>query len=183
MYSLFIDTHSELITIGLINERDCFIKEKESYRSHSAYALPLINELLEERNLELKNINKIIVVNGPGSFTGIRIGLSIAKTISYALNIPVVTITSLEAFLTSDNTDGDKMCVIEDTKGYYISIMKNKNILESEYVYEIDEYKSKYKIIENKLDLRNIFDFVKNKKETNVFEVKACYIKKIEAEK
>ena len=48
--------------------------------------MPMIASIFDENNLDIKDLDKIIVVNGPGSFTGIRIGLSIAKTIAYALN-------------------------------------------------------------------------------------------------
>ena len=46
-------------------------------------------------NIELKNLSLLLVVNGPGSFTGIRIGMTIAKIIAYSLNIPIKLIDSL----------------------------------------------------------------------------------------
>ena len=109
---LFIDTHDELITVALKTKDNLYIKTKESECSHSIYTMPMIASLFDDNNLNIKDLEKIIVVNGPGSFTGIRIGLSIAKTISYALNIPIKTISSLKAYLISSNINEDKMAVI-----------------------------------------------------------------------
>ena len=66
---LFIDTHDELITIALKNKDDLFIKTKESEYSHSIFTMPMIEEIFKENNLDVKDLSKIIVVNGPGSFT------------------------------------------------------------------------------------------------------------------
>ena len=100
---LFIDTHDELITIAIKNKNDLYIKSQESEYSHSVFTMPMIESLFKENNLNVKNLNKIIVVNGPGSFTGIRIGLSIAKTMAYALKIDINTISSLTAYLISND--------------------------------------------------------------------------------
>ena len=119
---LFIDTHDELITIALKNNENLYIKTQESEYSHSVYTMPMIEEIFKENNLNIKELKKIIVVNGPGSFTGIRIGLSIAKTMAYALNLKINTISSLTAYLLSNETNDSKKAVIEDNKGYYISV-------------------------------------------------------------
>ena len=115
---LFIDTHAELITVALKTKDNLFIKTKESEYSHSIYTMPMIEELFKENNLNVKDLKKIIVVNGPGSFTGIRIGVSIAKTMAYALKIDINTISSLTAYLISSDLNENKKAVIEDNKGY-----------------------------------------------------------------
>ena len=118
---LFIDTHDELITIALKNKDDLYIKTQESEYSHSIFTMPMIESIFKENNLNVKDLNKIIVINGPGSFTGIRIGLSIAKTMAYALKIDINTISSLTAYLISNNKGVKRKAVIEDNKGVYIS--------------------------------------------------------------
>ena len=55
---LFIDTHSELITIALKNNNDLFIKTKESEYSHSIYTMPMIEEIFKENNLDVKSLKK-----------------------------------------------------------------------------------------------------------------------------
>lgn len=179
---LFIDTHDELITIALKNNEDLFIKTKISEYAHSVYTMPMIEEIFKENNLNIKDLEKIIVVNGPGSFTGIRIGLSIAKTLAYALNISINTISSLTAYLVSNETNENKKAVIEDNKGYYVSVFdKDNNIVVEETYCEEDTYD--YPLVEEKLDVEKIIDYCKDMKSENPHFVKANYIKKIEVEK
>lgn len=179
---LFIDTHDELITIALKNKDRIYCKTKMSEYSHSIFTMPMIEEIFNENNLDVKDLKKIIVVNGPGSFTGIRIGLSIAKTMAYALKVDINTISSLKAYLISNDTTEDKMAVIEDNKGYYICAFdKNNNeILEEQYV---EENNYNYKEVEHKLNVERIIDYCSNLKSENPHHVKANYVKKIEVEK
>lgn len=184
MYTLFLDTHDELITVALMNNENLYVKTQESEYSHAVYLMPMVKNILLENSLDVKDIKDIVVVNGPGSFTGLRIGLSAAKTMAYSLNIPIYLISSLSAYLVSDNHDGDKMCTIEDTKGFYISIFdKNNNIVkDEEYIEEISSYENVYKV-KNKLDVRKVIDFAKQSVPVNPHLVRANYVKKIEAEK
>ena len=179
---LFIDTHDELITIGLEYNDKLFIKTKESEYSHSIFTMPMIKEIFEENNLNINDLDKVIVVNGPGSFTGIRIGLTIAKTLAYTLNIKINTISSLLAYLISNNNNEKRMAVIEDNKGYYVSAMdENNNIILKEQYIENNNYD--YKQVEHKLDLDKIIDYCNNLESENYHHIKANYIKKIEIEK
>ena len=178
---LFIDTHESLITIALKNNDDLFIKTQESEYSHSIYTMPMIESIFKENNLDVKDLKKIIVVNGPGSFTGIRIGLSIAKTMAYALNIDINVISSLKAYLISNNNGQKRKAVIEDNKGYYISAMDEKdNTIIEEYYSEEDEVS--YPEVEHKLDINKIIEYTKGLKSENPHHVKANYVKRIEVE-
>lgn len=179
---LFIDTHDELITIALKNKENLFIKTQESEYSHSIYTMPMIESIFKENNLDIKDLEKVIVINGPGSFTGIRIGLSIAKTLAYALNIKINTISSLTAYLVSNNTNNDKKAVIEDNKGFYVSVFDKDNNVIVEETY-IDEDNYNYEEVEKKLDIEKIINYLENKESENPHFVKANYIKKIEVEK
>lgn len=183
MKTLFIDTHSELLTVAILNDNKLNKKEVESINSHSVILLPLIDSLLKEETLEPKDIERIVVVNGPGSFTGVRIGLTVAKTWGYSRNIPVYPVTSLEALLVSSDTEEDKMAVIEDTRGYYISVFdkNNQEIVESQYVDEIDKYN--YKIVPSVLDINKIVNYATKREPVNINGLKANYVKKIEVEK
>lgn len=182
MTTLFIDTHDELISLALKKENNLYIKTKMSEYSHSIFTMTMIKELFEENNIDIKELEQIVVVNGPGSFTGIRIGLTIAKTLAYTLDIKINTISSLFAYLISNNNNEKRMAVIEDNKGFYVSAMdENNNIILKEQYIENNNYD--YKQVEHKLNFEKIIDYCSNLKSENYHHIKANYIKKIEVEK
>lgn len=87
---LLIDTSSnEYITVGLgIDKKVYKIKQKITIQK-AQVVLPLINKLLKKHMLKSSNISAIQVNHGPGSFTGLRVGIAIANALSYALKISV----------------------------------------------------------------------------------------------
>lgn len=187
MYKLFISTYSELITIGLFKDNTLIMqKEKESEKSHSIYLVPMIDEVLKENNIECQDLSEILVVNGPGSFTGIRLGVTVAKTLAYTLNIPIKTISSIEAISASIKAD-NKIITISDTKGKYLGIFENNKLVnelmylrKADYEQYIKNYN--YPIYEDsKLDLPRINNYSLEITPTPAHAVKAIYIKEIEA--
>lgn len=187
MYKLFISTYSELITIGLFKDNTLIMqKEKESEKSHSIYLVPMIDEVLKENNIECQDLSEILVVNGPGSFTGIRLGVTVAKTLAYTLNIPIKTISSIEAISASIKAD-NKIITISDTKGKYLGIFENNKLVnelmylrKADYEQYIKNYN--YPIYEDsKLDLPRINNYSLEIAPTPAHAVKAIYIKEIEA--
>lgn len=105
MISLLIDTSISIPTIAIIKDDEVLYRYHEKIASDmSSKILPIIDEGLKNTNIELKNIDKIFVINGPGSFTGVRIGVTIGKTIAYSLDKEVIPLSSLE-FMSSIDTD------------------------------------------------------------------------------
>ena len=99
---LVIDTSSSNVTVSIIENNNILYEFKKKIDNDIASKiLPLIDRGLEEMGRNIKEVNKIFVVNGPGSFTGVRIGVTVAKTIAWALNIKVVPISSLELMATT----------------------------------------------------------------------------------
>lgn len=94
---LFINTcHSEAQL--LLREGNIILGEKawEKQKSHSEVITKACQELFEECGRQLNELNQLACVVGPGSFTGIRVGVSFCKTLGYSLNIPCLAINSLE---------------------------------------------------------------------------------------
>lgn len=87
---LFIDTSSnQEIVVGLeIDGKKHVIKEKIGVNK-AQVVLPMIERLCKKHKVSLKDIHEIRVNTGSGSFTGLRVGISIANALSYALNIPI----------------------------------------------------------------------------------------------
>lgn len=69
--------------------------QNDNQNDHAAFVQPAIKSLLKQMHLEISGIDAVAVLNGPGSYTGLRVGLASAKGISYALNKPLITISSL----------------------------------------------------------------------------------------
>ena len=97
MKVLAIDTSSKLCSVALLEDTNLIKKlELDNGLTHSETLMPLIKQLLKECDLTLNKINLLVSDIGPGSFTGIRIGVSTCKAFSDSLNIPCVGISSLE---------------------------------------------------------------------------------------
>ncbi len=128
MKVLYIDTSSSYLYAGIVSAKKtvCEIK-KEFGQNLSEEALPSIVNLFEKSNLSAKDIDKIIVVNGPGSFTGIRIGITIAKVYAWTLNIPITTISSLEAMAISSISNKNHIPIIDARRGFVYSAIYDKN--------------------------------------------------------
>jgi len=99
MRILAIDTATEVCSVAIL-ENNNVIKEKtlEAVNTHSVALMPLVQEILHECNLTINDIDLFACDKGPGSFTGIRIGLSTIKAFCDVTNKPCVGITSLEGF-------------------------------------------------------------------------------------
>lgn len=178
MYTLFIDTHDEVITVSLVNESNFFTKEQASFHKHAVYLVPMIRSILSENNLTVKDIKNIVCINGPGSFTGLRIGLTVGKTLAYTLNVLIYLMSSLEAYLVSSEKSDNNIAVIEDTKGYYI----RGNNIEEQYVTDMSKYE-KYNIVPKVLDVRKVVSEALKKNSVNAHLVRANYVKEIEVNK
>jgi tRNA threonylcarbamoyladenosine biosynthesis protein TsaB len=82
-------TNNKEVMVGLRADGKEIIKRQPLDTRRAQVVLPMVEELLKENSLHLEDISEIEVNPGPGSFTGIRVGLSIANTLGFLLNIPV----------------------------------------------------------------------------------------------
>lgn len=114
MKILAIDTSSKICGVAIL-ENDNLIDEinLDNGRTHSENLMPIVKEILEKNNLKLNDINLISCSVGPGSFTGIRIGVSSVKAMAEVLNIPVATIDSLETLALNDSSEKIKVSLID----------------------------------------------------------------------
>ena len=106
MINLYIDTSSSDVSIACLKDDTLLYSIIRNIpNKHSVYTLSYIKEVLDNSDIDKKNIDNIYVVNGPGSFTGIRIGLTIAKTYSYLLDKPLIPVSSLKTIALSTDKD------------------------------------------------------------------------------
>lgn len=131
MKILSIDTASNLCTVSILEDTN-LIKELivDDARNHSEKIMPIIEDVLKQTNLTLKDIDLVVCDKGPGSFTGIRIGVATVLAFEDALNIESVGISSLESLAYNTKNEG-LICSLIDAKNdnvYYglFSLKNNK---------------------------------------------------------
>lgn len=136
MKTLAIDTSSKICGVCILDNKNLINKiDLNNGLTHSESLMPLIKQVLDKSNLQLANIDNIICDIGPGSFTGIRIGVSTAKAFVDSLNLNHTGVTSLEALCYNISIDG-LICSIIDAKNdnCYYSLYRLKNGLYEEII-------------------------------------------------
>ena len=182
MYTLFIDTHFEILHVALFQNELVFDEILKNDGRHSEYFVNSLKELLERNSLTIHDLSGIIVVNGPGSFTGVRIGVVVEKMISYCKNIPIKVISSLQAVALKYQE-----CIIgiKDRNGAFIGKFKQNHDLASDYFYlnnkELSDFKEDI-IFDDDINLDMVYEYLLDKKEVHPHFVKPIYVKKIEVE-
>ena len=122
MIYLLVDTCTSNINISILNNKKVICEYVDYINSDmSSKILPILDNLLKEKKLELKQIDKIFVVNGPGSFTGIRIGITICKTIAWALKKDIITLSSLELMASTETEKKYLVPMIDARRGNVFS--------------------------------------------------------------
>lgn len=95
---LSIDTSSKICSVTISEDRNQLINlSNDDEKTHSVKLMPMIDKAFKETNITLDDINLLAVCTGPGSFTGVRIGIATIKAFADVKNIPVVGISSLES--------------------------------------------------------------------------------------
>jgi len=101
MKILVFDATSETISVALQSEDKIFKFYQHAPRQQAELILPTIKNLLLQAKLEFKNLNCLGATIGPGSFTGVRLGISIAKTLAFAHDLPIVGVSTLQVLAQS----------------------------------------------------------------------------------
>ncbi len=142
MYYLGIDTTNKYLIISVFTDDEVlyFYQEKSS-RNVSENANVIIDEAMKTVNIKPKDLSAVVVTNGPGSFTGVRIGLSIAKVLTSILDIKLYTLSSLHYY--SGLSNAPVILDARSKKAYYGTFEKG-NIISQEMVLveELPTFKS-----------------------------------------
>lgn len=193
MISLLLDSSNTLLVVGIAKNNkiiDSIIYE--AWQKQSEYMILEINNILKRNEIDPKNVNEIIVTKGPGSYTGLRIALTIAKIYGYSLSIPVYALSSLKVL---ESHGHNSICLMNArSKRSYFAVYKDEveivkdTVLTNEevlnYISIHKDYKicgeldylslksSEYNILENMLRLKSEDNKVKD-----ILTLKAVYLK------
>lgn len=125
---LAVDTATKILTIAVKREDDFFESIIDQGFSHSENFIPAVQDLLDEAGIKISDLDLLICTRGPGSFTGLRIGMSTLKGISCGLNIPLVSIPTLDVYAGKLQKQGVVIPVIDARKkSFYTAFFKYGN--------------------------------------------------------
>ncbi len=135
MKILSIDTSSNICGVSILDNDNLICNlDNDTGRTHSENLMPMIKDALSKAKITLNEIDLIVCDIGPGSFTGIRIGIATIKAFSDSLNIPCIGISSLEALAYNINNNSNLVCSILDCKNdncYFALYERKEKIFET----------------------------------------------------
>ncbi len=115
---LNIDTHLQDARVCLAEKGTVLHRlNNASQKEHASFLQPAIRQLLAEAKYSLKDLKAVAVVAGPGSYTGLRVGMAGAKGLCYALRIPLITVSSLDWMAAAAKDEpADLLCPMIDAR-------------------------------------------------------------------
>ena len=128
MLSLLLDSSNSALAVGLAEDGKLVDEiQYEANQRQSEVMVDEIAKLFDKHNVTKKDLSGVVVTKGPGSYTGVRIALTVAKTVAFAWNTPLFLVSSVEAL-----KDGDKpsICLSNArSKRSYISVYEGEKAI------------------------------------------------------
>ncbi|MBN2931919.1 MAG: tRNA (adenosine(37)-N6)-threonylcarbamoyltransferase complex dimerization subunit type 1 TsaB [Catenibacterium mitsuokai] len=138
MISLVMDTSNSYLAVGLFKDNMCLeaFQEKGS-RRQSEKAIPTLKEVLDRHHIALKDVNEMIITSGPGSYTGVRVAMTIAKTLAAVSDVRIKSVSSLAAYAGMNQA----LSVI-DARGHkvFVGVYENGLPLIKEQVVALEDF-------------------------------------------
>ena len=199
MISLFLNTSIDFLSVAIVKDGvvlDSFYTKLNN--DLSKITLSVIDDMFSRLSISKRDIKRIVCVNGPGSFTGLRIGVTIAKVWAYSLNIDIVGVSSL--FVLATGVEGDYIVpIIDARRGYvYVGIYdKNYNVVMEDCYISLEELSSRVSgldsfvyvssngfndSIEYVPDIDRVFKYIDMDNVSDSFSFVPNYLKRVEAE-
>lgn len=200
MISLVIDTCTNNVVIGLLKDKEILDQKNEiNDKSLSTNFTVWVADLLNRNNLHPNDIDTIFVAVGPGSFTGIRVGVTFAKVLAWSLKKRVVPISSLELIASTSNYD--VIVPLIDARRDYVfagvydkdlnQLMGDKYILLTDLLEKLKKYNNvqfisldefSFSTIKPNIDIKKVIDKHFLDEGVNPHSLNPNYLKKTEAE-
>lgn len=129
---LAIETSTSACSVALRSHGEVHVLTEVGNNLHSQKVLPQIQTLLREASWQVQDLEAVAIGHGPGSFTGLRIGVGVAQGVSYGAACPMLGVSSLAALAMSSQQDGDIKVAIDARMGeiYYAHFNKQLNQLQ-----------------------------------------------------
>lgn len=146
MKTIVMDTANKYLVVALFEDGNCLDQvQQEGNRKQSEYAIVCLQEMLEKHHLQILDFDEMVITIGPGSYTGVRVALTIAKTIAATSQIKIKTVSSLKAL-----AGMNRAIAILDARSHklFIGIYDRGQAVEPDHMIamdQLDEYIKKYK--------------------------------------
>ena len=138
MFSILLDSSNTSLTVGLAKD-DVLLDSisYEAWQTQSEHMIPELDKLLNKYEVERNQISDVVVAIGPGSYTGVRIAITIAKTIAAVLPVKVYAISSLRCQKDGKNPS---ICVINARSGRsYFGVYEDEKVLVEDMILTNDK--------------------------------------------
>ena len=168
MKYLLIDTATSYLIVSIvIDDKLVYLYNEEEGHRMSERVMPVIAEAFDKAGIKPNNLDMILATTGPGSFTGIRVGLTVAKTMAWSLKIPVVPISTLEVMV-SGYDDKKSVGLINARRGFvYAGIYDDKlNVILEDRYDSLDDIS-----LDGNLVSYDLFDFEVKKPKLDVLKI------------
>ncbi len=152
---LCLETATEICSVALAADGKCLASAEDTTgNSHAEKIMLLIDECIKQGGISMENIDAVCISSGPGSYTGLRIGTSTAKGICYALQIPLIAVSSLQGIacgaalrnpeqkLFCPMIDARRMevyCALYDEKGNTLQEISNEIVTENSFAETLEQ--------------------------------------------
>ena len=192
---LSIETSTNICSVSLFKDNQLLCIKEDNDRQHSSLLASFVNQLFHEVDFEINEIDAIALSIGPGSYTGLRIGLSFAKGIAFSINKPIIPINTIES-LSCEINDLHYVLAIHAYSDYYFiqeyrdaikfgdpffDKIKNINYSHNIYGYNLKDCESSINIIPSSIKIANIaYKNYDKYKCDNIKLIKPNYIKPIQ---
>ena len=127
MINLFIDSSRRNLCLALTSDEKLIASvNTSSHGKHSNYLMSSLDTMLNDNNIDMNDIDNIVVINGPGSFTGIRVGVTVAKTLAWALSKKLYELSTLDALRIHDDNEMVISVFFDKENASYVGISDEK---------------------------------------------------------
>jgi len=122
MIVLGIDTSLDACSVAIVRDGETLAHLSETMNRGQAERLaPMAREAAQQAGVTFSQLDRVAVTTGPGSFTGVRVGLSFARALALALNKPCIGVSTLEALALEEGEEGDRAALIETPGAAYFA--------------------------------------------------------------
>ncbi|MBO4703880.1 MAG: tRNA (adenosine(37)-N6)-threonylcarbamoyltransferase complex dimerization subunit type 1 TsaB [Bacilli bacterium] len=138
MVTILLDSSNTNLSVGIAKDNNLLdYISYEAWQRQSEYMIVELNKLLEKHNIKKEDITDVIVAKGPGSYTGVRIAITIAKTIAVALDAKLYAVSSLR--VQKDGTMPSICLINARSNRSYVGVYQNQEVLLNDCIMKNDE--------------------------------------------